>query len=119
MDLQVDANDDLDLNGGELALVRDADAIGQHVRIRLQTWLGETPYNVAAGVPYVQVIFDPNTTDLARRFILQQQILATPGVTGVEFDSVSVNTQSRVLAISGRATCQDGPVEFNVTIGQP
>jgi hypothetical protein len=116
MDLAVNEFDDLAIDGGELALVSNADAIGQHLRLRLQTWLGETPYDQSAGVPYLQVMFDPNTTDLARKFILQQQILATPGVTGVELLEVVADRQTRVLSVSGRATSINGPVDFAVEV---
>jgi hypothetical protein len=116
MDLAINEFDDMAIDGGELSLVTNADAIGQHLWIRLSTWLGETPYDQSAGVPYVQVIFDPNTTDLARRFILQQQILAVPGVTGVELLDVVADKQTRVLSISGRASSINGPIDFAVQV---
>ena len=48
---------DMDLTNGDLSFVNGADAIGQDVTMRLRTWLGETVYDVSAGVPYLQVIF--------------------------------------------------------------
>jgi len=119
MDLQLSADSDLVFTGGDLAFARDADAVGQSIRIRLQTWLGETPYSTGAGVPYRQVIFAPNTTALARRYILTQAVLATPGVTSCELASFEVDAQARVLRVSGTATTSGDAVDFAVQIGTP
>jgi len=94
---------DLDITDGELSFVRGAEAIAQDVRMRLRTWLGETPYDQAAGVPYLQVIFERGVSQEAIRFVIENRILDTPGVEQVTSLEVQVNPQTREATIVGRA----------------
>lgn len=118
MDLAIDTVEDLLIVDGELVFVRDAEAIAQSVRMRLATWLGETPYNTLAGVPYLQVIFSPNTTKTAVLFILQQQVLATPGVISCQLDC-TLDSQTREIAITGSVTSINGPIDFTTVLIAP
>ena len=111
MDLRL-TNDDMDLTGGELSWVRGREAIAQHVTMRLRTWLGETVYDTSAGVPWAQVIFRGKNPDLlAAKMVLEQQVLATPGVTGVALD-LSLDRPSRVLTVTGTIQSIDGEIDF-------
>lgn len=52
-DLALDANGDLQLTHN----VGRATEIGQRVLYTLATWYGECPYDVTAGIPYLELIF--------------------------------------------------------------
>ena len=110
---------DLDITDGDLTFVRGAEAITQDVRMRLRTWLGETPYDVSAGVPYLQVIFERGVELDAVRFILENRILDTPGVEQVTELDVELNPRTRVANVTGRALIVgDVEIDFSTLIGQ-
>ena len=117
MDLQATSTGDLDIVDGELAWVTGQDAIAQHIAFRLRTWLGESRYNTSEGVPYLQVIFRPGTTDQSRRFILEQAVIGTPGVTGCTIDTPVIDPETRACTVTGKAITVRGEVEFNITVG--
>ena len=107
---------DMDLTNGDLSFVNGADAIGQDVTMRLRTWLGETVYDVSAGVPYLQVIFaerNPNLNSI--RLILERAILETPGMLTIDLD-LNLNSQDRTLTVSGSGTSIDGEIDFTTLI---
>lgn len=115
MDLRVDGATDLLIQGGDLVLVKNRDAIAQHVRMRLQTWMGESVYDENGGTPYTQVIFAAGTSDDAIRFILETRTNDTPGVTGCAIQVVA-DRETRAMTATGTATTVDGDVTFSVTL---
>ena len=118
MDLQIDSNEDMVFVNGDIAFVKQGDAIAQHIRMRLATWLGETPFDTKAGVPYLTIIFQPNTTLDAVQFILEQIVLGTPGVTGVNL-TFTFDTPTRVLTVTGTAEGNNVSIDFSVTLTPP
>lgn len=108
---------DIDMTDGELSFVTGPEAIAQHIEMRLQTWFGEdgTVYDSSAGVPYLEIIFVKATPLASVQFILEQQVLNTPGVTGVDL-SLDLNNLTRVLNVTGTATSIDGDVDFTVNL---
>lgn len=118
MDLKLDTNSDLLIQGGDFSWVKGAEAIGQHVKMRLQTWLSETPYDQSAGAPYLQVIFQPSTSREAVKFILERVILATPGVTGVQLSFVFDNA-TREMTVTGTINALNEEIPFSVTVTPP
>jgi len=101
MDLKLTDND-IDLTGGDVSWVEDAEAVRQDIEMALGTWLGETPYDKGAGVPYLQVIFKRGTTKAAIRFIIEQIIRDRDGVDDVLELETDLDRQSRELTITGR-----------------
>ena len=93
-------------------------AVKQMVSMRIQTWLKESPYDQTAGLPYLQIIFQPGTTPESIKFILEQAILATPGVTSVDLDYV-LDRATRVLTITGTMTGLNEEIPFNLTVSPP
>jgi len=118
MDLKINNVSDLLIQNGDLVFVKGGEAIAQHIRMRLATWLGETPYDEKAGMPYLTIIFQPNTTPEAVKFILERGVLSTPGVTGVNLDFV-IDRQTRVLTVTGTATANDVDIDFSADISPP
>jgi hypothetical protein len=115
MDLKL-TDYDMDLTDGDLSFVTGREAIAQHATMRLRTWLGETVYDTTAGVPWLQVIFKDKNPNLdSVRFILEQNILRTPGVTGVDL-TLELDTLTRVLTVAGTMESVDGEIDFSEII---
>lgn len=107
MDLKL-TDYDLDLAGGHLSWVTDDEATAQAIAMALRTFLGESPYDRNAGVPYLEILFQRGTTAAAARFILEQQILAVPGVAEVlELEPV-IDTATRECTVTGRVRLASG-----------
>lgn len=106
---------DMVIENGDVSIVTGQEAIGQHIEMRLRTWLGETVYDQAAGVPYLQVIFRKSTPIESIEAIIKQQVLDTPGVTGVDL-TLTADSSSRELTVTGTATTIDGDVDFDVSL---
>lgn len=111
-------DDDITLTADlDLELVTNRPAIAQHTKMRLRVWLGETPYDTSEGMPFTQVIFAGAPDLPGTQFIIQDNILRTPGVTGVTLDPLILNTQTRDLTVTGRMTSVEGPIDFTEIIG--
>lgn len=116
-DLKIDlTTGDLAIENGELVDVEDAEAIRQHVVFRLRTALGETPYGRNIGTPWLQIIFKDGTSTESIRFILEQRVATTPGVTSAEVDPLELDAQTRAATVRGRASTINGPITFEVAV---
>ena len=92
---------DLDLTDGDLSWVIGLDAVIQDCTMTLRTWLEETPYDLGAGVPYLQVIFQRGVSLFAVRFIVEQILLARDGVEG-RGEQHALGIDERVVEIEDR-----------------
>lgn len=117
MDLLATSTGDLEIVDGELAWVTGQDAIAQDIGFRLRTFLRESRYNRNAGAPWTQVIFRPGTTDQSRRFILEQQVMGAPGVTGCSLETPVIDPETRACTVTGKAVTIRGEVDFSITVG--
>lgn len=84
---------------GSLAVVRDAEAVGQHVRQRLMTYLGEWFLDRDAGVPWVRDILGHQYDPVLAESVLKTEILNTDGV--IEITSFSVRFDNSTRGLSG------------------
>lgn len=94
------ATNDLFLRtNGELAVVEDAHAVGQHVRQRLKTFEGEWFLDTTAGVPWLDQIMAKNYDPALAEAVVKAEILDTDGVTEITAFSVRFNRTIRNLDI--------------------
>lgn len=117
MDLLATTAGDLAIVDGELAFVTGQEAIAQHIAFRLRTFLNESRYNRADGVPWTQVIFRPGTPKQSIKFILERTVVETPGVTGCTLTQFDVDPLTRGATVAGTAQTIEGEVEFLITVG--
>ena len=98
-DFKLDADGNLDLSTNDLQLVTGADAIAQHLLIRLRMFRGEWFLDRRIGIPYFQSILvkSPNLT--AVRGIYRTAITSTPGVIRVEKFSLDFERSTRELQV--------------------
>lgn len=90
-DLYLEAN-------GELAVVRDTEAVGQHVRQRLMAHLGEWFLDREVGVPWVRDIVGHGYDPVLAESVLKAEILDTDGVTDINSFSVRFDNSTRGLS---------------------
>lgn len=84
---------------GNLAWVKNAEAVGQHARQRLQTYEGEWFLDTSAGVPWLEQILGKAYDPALAEAVVKAEILETNGVTGIEGFSVSFDRGTRRLNI--------------------
>lgn len=91
------------------------ETVGQRLKIRLQTFLGEWSFNTIYGVPYWQRLLGvKQTSKAAADLIFQSQILAEQGVKEiVSFDSSFVNRQ---YSLTFRVRVETGEVTVPIVI---
>lgn len=108
---------DLDTTNGKLSWVTGVDAIAQKIRIKLQCFLGESPYKRDGGTPW-GVIFDPvGDPELNARQILTQTILKVEGVKAVKELYIDVDRDTRTATITGSVVVDSGenlPIEATI-----
>lgn len=98
------ATNDLHLDGdGNLVMVEDALAVGQHVRQRLMTYEGEWFLDTQAGVPWLEQIMGRQPDLQLAEAVMKAEIADTDGVTAIEEFSIRFFRGNRQLDVP-RAT---------------
>lgn len=91
---------DLFLAGdGNLKMVTEAEAVGQHVRQRLSTFSGEWFLDTTAGVPWLTDILGKQYDPAIAESVVKAEILNTDGVTEITSFSVGFDKATRGLVI--------------------
>lgn len=109
-DLKLDAFGDLVVENGDLALVGGLDALRQDAETRLKLVLSEWFLAVSKGVDWFGEILVKNPNMARVEAIFRQELLDTPGITGVLEMPLSFDHASRALSGSFRATSDLGEV---------
>jgi len=74
---------DLDISNGDIQTVSDGAEVAQSWKIRMYWLLGEWYYNLALGMPWFSKIFNLTSTPVAKRQIIMDCTLGTPGVRAI------------------------------------
>lgn len=82
---------------GNLALVRDAEAVGQHVNQRLKTFEGEWFLDTSAGVPWLSEIMGRQFDSVLAETVMKAEIAETHGVVEITEFSVRFDRTKREL----------------------
>lgn len=109
-----DTNDLFLGTDGNLAVVTDAAAVGQHVRQRLMTFEGEWFLDTTAGVPWLSDILGKRYDPELAESVVKAEILATDGVASIEAFSVSFQRSTRGLIIKDVAVLTDYDETVNI-----
>ena len=115
MDLKLSTADhDLDVSTGDFKLVERAEAVAQHLRIRLQFFLGEWFLDRRVGIPYYQKILVKNPGTNVVRAIMRRVITSTPGVLELRSLSTEYEGTNRKLTVAFTAQVEgsDEPLVF-------
>lgn len=110
LDIKVDpATNDLALDdSGDLIWIEGAEAIAQHVRIRLRFVRGEWFLNQDEGFPFFETVLvhHPSTPAITEAY--RRAIAETPGIASVEKCVVTIDRQARTVTVDAEATTTDG-----------
>lgn len=82
---------------GNLMIVEDAEAIGQHARQRLMTFEGEWFLDKDAGVTWLTDILGQTYNPILAEALTKTEILETDGVTEIESFSIRFDQNLRHL----------------------
>lgn len=93
-------NDLLLAEDGNLAMIEQAEAVGQHARQRLQTYQGEWFLDTTAGVPWLDGILGSSYDPALAESVVKAELLDTDGVTEITSFAVSFDRSTRGLVIN-------------------
>lgn len=99
---EIDGNiQDIHFNAdGNLAMVYDAEAIGEHAKQRTKTFKGEWFLNSDVGVPWLSEILGQGYDPVLAEAVIKSVIKKTDGVTDIESFSVVFDRSVRNLRTS-------------------
>lgn len=103
----MNAGGDLDVSTGDLRLVTGADAVEQHLKIRLRFFLGEWKLNPLEGIPYYDKVLVKNPDVGVIEVLFRRVILTTPGVVSLDDLELTLSAE-RVLSVDFTATLDTG-----------
>ena len=83
---------------GNLAMVHDAEAVGQHVKQRTKAFKGEWFLNVNVGVPWLTDILGSGYNPALAESVIKSVVQKTDGVTGITSFKASFNPALRELS---------------------
>lgn len=83
---------------GNLAMVKDAEAVGQHAKQRVMTFKGEWFLNSDVGVPWLTQLLGKGYNPALAESIIKAVIKKTGGVTAITTFSVRFNKVRRQLS---------------------
>ncbi len=101
-------------NTGMVATVSDAEAVGQHVKQRLQTYSGEWFLNTTVGVPWLEEILGRKYDPALAESVVKTEILNTDLVTGISSFSVGFDRGTRGVIIKSVTVETTYDVEVDV-----
>lgn len=107
--------DDIDITSGDIALVRDAESIAQHLTIRFRHLFSEWFLDRATGVPYISRILTRPVDLVAIRAILLEVIVETPGVISVDRFTLSIDSENRKLFVDLTCTVEGDESQLQYT----
>lgn len=115
-DLQLDDTGDLEVVGNDLVLTVGVDAIKQHLKQRLQTFLEEWFLDKRIGIAYYQYILKKNPDAIIVDSLLKAEIVNTPGITELTRFSLDLDKSTRILTVAFSAKSTGGPINFSEVI---
>lgn len=99
-DLALDTFGELDLSTDDLVFVTGADAVAQHLKIRLRLIQGEWFLDTRVGIPYYSQIWVKNPNIGAIQTVFRQAIVTTPGVESLERLDSDFNASTREYTLT-------------------
>nr|QIG67155.1 baseplate assembly protein W [Rhizobium phage RHph_TM26] len=85
-------------SNGSLAVVHDAEAVGQHVRTRIMSYEGEWFLDKDVGLPWIRGLLGGLYDPVLAEAVIKAEILDTDGVVDINSFSVSFDRTTRGLS---------------------
>jgi hypothetical protein len=89
------------LANNNLFVVNGPEAVAQHVRQRLMTFEGEWFLDINAGMRWLEDIMARRYNPTLAEAMVKNEVLDTPGITGINALSISYSQERRDLMIRG------------------
>ena len=115
-DLALDSTGELDLLDNDLYLTTGQDAIVQHIKQRLQTFLEEWFLDTRIGIAYFQQILKKNADPVIIDSILKREIINTPGIIELTSFDLDMDESNRLLTLTFEARSTAGVINFSEVI---
>ncbi len=109
---------DIELSNERMTLVDGNEAIAQHLRVRLQFFLGEWFLDISEGIPFFREVFTKITSQTVVRSIFRQVIVETPGISQVSEFNFQYNPLTREANLQFDAVLDDGTTLTSEDFGQ-
>lgn len=108
MDWKLDTDGDLYLDdSGSAVNLTGADAIAQHISIRLRMFLGEWFLDTREGVPWFDLM-EKGASTTRIRAVVREVITKTPGVGSLDELDVELDSDTRKLTVTAKGTYDTG-----------
>ena len=113
-DFALDTFGELDISSGNIVFVTGADAVAQHLKIRLRLIRGEWFLDTRIGLPYRSQIWVKNPNLAAIQSVLRRAIATTPGVESLERIDLDFDSSARTLnvTLSAKLEGEDAARDF-------
>ena len=101
MDIYIDSNNDITLDGRDLRLTTSDEDLVQKLRIHLQFFLGEWFLDTSKGIPYTQAIFETGHIDINKlNSYMRSRIKEIDGVEIINSFEVDFDRDERIFSIT-------------------
>lgn len=110
-------NWELEIINGDLAITAGSEAVRQHLKQRLQTFLGEWFLDARIGVPYYEHVLVKNPDPIVLDTIFKSVILNTPGVEKLNQFDIDVESSTRTMTLIFSVETAAGRIDFSEVIG--
>jgi len=112
----LDSTGDIDVTANSISTVTGAAAITQHLRVRMQMFLGEWFLDETLGVPWFRDVLIKSPSAIVINEMLKNVILDTPGIIGILTFNFEIDTPSRLATLEFSCLSQEGEVNFSEEI---
>lgn len=107
-DLLLGENNDIVIDGADLALVSDAEAVRQQAEIALSTFVGEVFFDITAGARWLDMLGVVGVSDAAFQAEVRRVLLLVPGIATVQNVNAVRDTAKRTLTLTAQCTTDLG-----------
>lgn len=114
MDFAMDENGDIAIVNGDFYFVTGIDATIQYLNQYLRLFLTEWFLDETQGIPYLDEIFIKNPNPVTIDSIFKAKIIQCPGIIELLAFSLSIDSPTRLLTITGRIRGLDGEADFSL-----
>lgn len=118
MILSLNANNDLYMDGNQIAVVNGGEEVVQQVRSRLLFYLDEWFLDTTVGLPYFQKFYT-NPADLAGiESRIKSEIISTDGILNLLSFEYDFNRKTRQFAVNFEAETIYGDVRGDISVNK-
>lgn len=121
MDLLLENNDIVFINGECPVTYNQRDVVAQRLKITLQTFLEEWFLDLDVGIPYFQRVFQKHSNKTSVDAIFQQAIIDDPGVIELLSYRSTLNAAKRGFSVEFEVRVLDNttvPITLTTFIGE-